>query len=154
MSSCVGDRCLRTSFNGLVSNSWPWVDGDDNLEGCSDAVACRSGGRGDGVGNSLNRIGDVGECLGNRILTSCLGTLTGDVGISRYGPGVGSICGNYGGPSVGRRYAEGIAGANCRGTILDDRFRINGNDEGIRRAWTTYSICGVDRCYNDFPLDG
>ena len=57
------------------------IDSDNNLEGCSDTISSRSGSRGDCVGDGLNRVGEIGECLRDRSLGDRLATLSGDVGV-------------------------------------------------------------------------
>ena len=63
LCSRVGDWGIGTGSNGFTNNRWPWIDRYEDLEGLSNATSCNSGGRGNGVGDGLNRIGDVGECL-------------------------------------------------------------------------------------------
>ena len=57
------------------------IDSDNNLEGCSDTISSRSGSRGDCVGDGLNRVGNVGECLRDGSLGNSLGTLSREVSI-------------------------------------------------------------------------
>ena len=91
LCSRVGDGCPRTSFYGLVGNLWPWVDGNEELEGCSDTITSCTRSRSNGIGDGLNRIGNVGKCLRDGSLSSWLVTLTSDVGISCYCPGIGGV---------------------------------------------------------------
>ena len=68
--SSIADWSIGTGRNSFVGNLRFWVYGDDNLEIRTDAITRRSGGRGDRLGNGLNRVGNVGKCLRDRSLSS------------------------------------------------------------------------------------
>ena len=76
---------LRSSNRGF------WIDGHQYLEGLTYAIAIRSGSGGDGVGDRLNGVGGVRECLRNGILGSGLVSFTRDIVVGSYRPGIGGI---------------------------------------------------------------
>ena len=125
-----------------------WIDGHHYLEGLTYAIAICPGSGGDGIGDGLNCIGGVGECLRNRSLGSGLVTLTGDVAISRYSPSIGGICGNYCGSRICRSDCEGIAGANRWSASLNfwcwvDRYRKIKGRSGTRSAFWRQCINNI-----------